>query len=64
MDYKSTKGNNYQVSDNIEVQIDKHKLITYDRNQLLAINNATHRTRLSGDTVTKVRKLKINKRHR
>ena len=64
MDYKSTKGNNYHVSDNIEVQIDKHKPIRYDRNLLLAINTATHRTRLNGDTVTKMRKLRINKRHR
>ena len=61
MDYKSTKGNNYQVGDNIDGHIDKSKLANklrrYDRNQLFAIDSATHRTRLNGEIVTKVRKL-------
>ena len=72
MDKKQTKGFNYQVSEaehqcsrNItEVQIDKHRLIRYDRNQLFAINYDTHKTRCNGDTVINVRRLRIHKRHR
>ena len=68
MDYKSTKGNNNQVSDNIDGHMDKNKLANklrrYDRNQLVAIGSATHRSVLNGETVIKVRKLRINKRHR
>ena len=74
MDYKYTEGYKYQVSDeghqdnrnNMEVQIGKLRPIRYDRNQLFAINlnYVTHRTRLNGDTVINVRRLRINKRHR
>ena len=72
MDQKHTKGYKYQVSvadhpgsrNNTEVQIGKYRPIRYDRNQLFAINNDTHKTRLNQDTIINVRKLKINKRHR
>ena len=72
MDHKHTKGYKYQVSkaehqgsrNNIEVQIGKHRTIRYDKNQLFAINYDTHRTRLNGNTVIYVRRLRINKRHR
>ena len=72
MDYKCTKGYKYQVSEaehlgsrnNTEVQIGKHRPIRYERDQLFAINYDTHRTRLNGDTVITVRRLRIDKRHR
>ena len=72
MDYKHTKGYKYQVSEeghqdsrnNTEVQIGKHRPLRYARNQPFAINYVTHRTRLSGDPVIHVRRLRINKRHR
>ena len=72
MDQKHTKGYKYQVSEaeyrgsrnNTEVEIGKHRPIRYDRNQLFAVNYDTHMTRLNGDTVINVRRLRINNRHR
>ena len=71
MDYKHTNGYKYQVSEeghqdsrmNTDVQIGKYRPIINDRNQLFAINYATHRTRLNGDIVINVRRLRINRRH-
>ena len=72
MDQKHTKGYKYKVSEadhqgsenDNELPIGKYRPIMYNRNQLSAINYDTHKTRLDGDTVINVRRLKMNKRHR